>query len=78
MVWKFAAGYPPHWLPKYIKAGERLIEWFCQYVEKPFEASELATLTVQYSQEGGLGKRDVGAILNSTLWPVMANAPWAA
>jgi len=76
-VWRVAAGYPSRLLSKFVDSREKMIQWFSEYAEKPFESSELVSLMVQFTKEGGFSKRDIGAVMLCTWWPVIGNAPWA-
>ncbi|KAG8908817.1 Cytochrome P450 7B1 [Tulasnella sp. 403] len=77
-VWKVALGYPPTYIPSFIKSREAIIRKFQKYAEEPHDASDYVATQEHIARDGQFSERDIGVVLLAAWWPLMANIPWGS
>ncbi|KAG9041520.1 hypothetical protein FS837_012147 [Tulasnella sp. UAMH 9824] len=79
-VYKVALAYPVPLCPHFVKCRERVIQRFLEYLDDPaHEPSEMIGEQERMAREiAKLDRRDLGVLIMSDYWPLMANVPWGS
>lgn len=77
-VWKVALAYPVPLCPHFVKCRERVIQRFLEYLDEAHEPSDLIGEQERMARDVDMDKRDLGVLMMSSYWPLMANVPWGS
>ncbi|KAG9008425.1 hypothetical protein FRB90_008889 [Tulasnella sp. 427] len=79
-VYKVALAYPVPLCPHFVKCRERVIQRFLEYLDDPaHEPCEMIGEQERMARDvAKLDRRDLGVLIMSDYWPLMANVPWGS
>lgn len=78
-VYKVALAYPVPLCPHFVKCRERVIQRFLEYLDEAHEPCDLIGEQERMARDvAKLDKRDLGVLMMSSYWPLMANVPWGS